>query len=136
MFYKWHHVFGPIRAGTLHLVYFAVRRKAIAPRDVALARMRLCNRCDHIDSKSRRCRLCSCYVDLKTRYAHQGCPARRWPRLPLFSRWEHEPLSDPTSQRGPEGSGPVRPRDAVPTGGSRKLGTPASGSLVGFAEDS
>ncbi len=108
MFYKWHHVFGLMGAAPLHLLYFVVRGNAIAPREVTLARVRACGSCAHLDGRSRRCKLCSCYVDLKTRLAHQRCPARLWRRLPLFGGWEEAPrggrAASETSARSPCGS--------------------------------
>jgi hypothetical protein len=38
----------------------------------------LCEGCEKWASKSRRCRSCGCFMDLKTTLPHASCPLAKW----------------------------------------------------------
>jgi hypothetical protein len=55
-----------------------------APEAVAAARLAACSACPNLDPDDRVCRLCGCYVDIKTQWATEACPDRppRWDAHP------------------------------------------------------
>lgn len=45
---------------------------------VAEKRQKICNSCFHRDPGSNQCRLCTCFLGLKTQLASEKCPVDRW----------------------------------------------------------
>lgn len=41
-------------------------------------RLSICETCPHFKPKVRKCRLCGCFMDLKTTLAKAKCPDGRW----------------------------------------------------------
>jgi hypothetical protein len=58
---------------------------ALADSDVALTRLERCEACRHYAARERQCRLCTCYVDVKTLLASEKCPDKRWGVQTKFS---------------------------------------------------
>ena len=61
------------------------RQPALADSDVALSRLERCEACRHYAVRERQCRLCTCYVDVKTLLASEKCPDKRWGAQTRFS---------------------------------------------------
>ena len=51
---------------------------ALAADDLAVERMKLCTLCDQYAKLSRQCKLCGCFLDLKTKLLEADCPAEKW----------------------------------------------------------
>lgn len=47
------------------------------PEDVRRARLSACSLCEH--HTGRRCRVCGCFTEAKSRMAHERCPLNKWP---------------------------------------------------------
>lgn len=75
--------------GLLALVRFVralgSAQPALTDSDVALTRLERCEACRHYAVRERQCRLCTCYVDVKTLLASEKCPDKRWGAQTKFS---------------------------------------------------
>ena len=49
----------------------------VADKDVAHYRMAICTGCDKFNEK-RRCELCGCFMDIKTKIGSSKCPQEKW----------------------------------------------------------
>lgn len=49
----------------------------IAPDSVIEMRKSICDSCDKLNAE-RRCSECGCYVDVKTKWASEECPLKKW----------------------------------------------------------
>tara|TARA_R110002020_G_scaffold49221_6_gene140249 strand:- start:802 stop:987 length:186 start_codon:yes stop_codon:yes gene_type:complete len=49
----------------------------IADNDVVKYRLSLCNQCEHF-TKTRQCKKCLCFMDLKARLGGSTCPEDKW----------------------------------------------------------
>lgn len=41
-------------------------------------RIEICNGCPNLFKPTRSCKLCKCFVDLKTKLQSQKCPIQKW----------------------------------------------------------
>lgn len=57
---------------------FSGDNKIIAPDEVQKSRIQICHSCDKYDKYQKRCYECGCYVDVKVRFALEGCPLDKW----------------------------------------------------------
>jgi hypothetical protein len=63
--------------------------RVIVPQEVQDERSRKChNGCDHYDSDSDQCKLCTCFVALKVIFADEKCKVKRW------GKWKKHPLQN------------------------------------------
>ncbi len=46
--------------------------------EVAASRIALCESCEKWLSVTRQCKRCGCFMDLKTKLPHAGCPLHKW----------------------------------------------------------
>lgn len=46
--------------------------------ELAQERIKLCEICEHFARTTRQCKLCWCFLDLKTKIAEAECPAGKW----------------------------------------------------------
>ena len=52
---------------------------AITPiSSMSMKRLELCNQCPNLDVKSRRCKICTCWVDQKVKLINEACPDGKW----------------------------------------------------------
>jgi hypothetical protein len=51
---------------------------SVAPRDVADARMRVCQTCDRFREDTKTCEICGCFMPLKTTMSNMRCPIDKW----------------------------------------------------------
>lgn len=56
----------------------AMRLIATASSDQQSERIEICNSCEQLTEKLRRCRKCGCFMDIKTWMAEQECPLGKW----------------------------------------------------------
>jgi len=49
-----------------------------APESVSQFRMELCEECEHFRANSKMCKICGCYLPLKTQMANMKCPLDKW----------------------------------------------------------
>ena len=58
------------------------RRMAENPRmaseEVVSERMSICETCEHFYAPAKRCKLCGCYMEMKTKFINMECPDGRW----------------------------------------------------------
>lgn len=54
----------------------------IVPSHVVQKRLETCYRCNDYNPTARQCRVCSCYLDLKTQLRAEECPKKKWGRWP------------------------------------------------------
>jgi len=50
----------------------------VAPRQVAIDRIRICDGCDHYRKTAQTCEICGCFMPLKTTMANMACPIDKW----------------------------------------------------------
>jgi hypothetical protein len=50
----------------------------VAPGHVIAARVARCEGCRWFIESSRQCRLCTCFIDVKTLLAAESCPEHHW----------------------------------------------------------
>lgn len=48
----------------------------LAPKDLEKQRWKECKKCEHL--KSRRCKICGCFLDVKIKFQATHCPRRKW----------------------------------------------------------
>lgn len=46
--------------------------------ELAAERVKLCETCDEFARVSRQCKVCWCFIDLKTKVAEAECPQAKW----------------------------------------------------------
>jgi len=51
---------------------------AFSDNTLAQERLKVCESCDDFAHISRQCKLCWCFMDLKTRLLEAECPAQKW----------------------------------------------------------
>jgi hypothetical protein len=51
---------------------------AAASDDLARARLNICEACPQLTMVSRQCRLCHCFMDVKTKLLEADCPMGKW----------------------------------------------------------
>ena len=47
-------------------------------KELAANRIVTSERCENFTKVSRQCKLCSCFMDAKTKLLHAGCPVNKW----------------------------------------------------------
>lgn len=52
--------------------------KLVRDDTVSAARLTLCLSCDQLNSLTKQCKLCLCYMPLKTTLANAECPLHKW----------------------------------------------------------
>lgn len=50
----------------------------LSSEELATERMKVCVECEHFARFSTQCRLCWCFLDLKTKVLNAECPAGHW----------------------------------------------------------
>lgn len=50
----------------------------IAPRAVQKQRYAICTACEHFNHTIKQCRVCDCFMPVKTRLAFVACPKDKW----------------------------------------------------------
>ena len=50
----------------------------VAEETVVQERINICNNCEHLFQPTRTCKLCGCFVDLKTKIKTSSCPINKW----------------------------------------------------------
>jgi transcription elongation factor Elf1 len=48
------------------------------PDEVAHERLSICSLCEHFEKDSVRCKICGCYLNIKTKWASESCPIGKW----------------------------------------------------------
>ena len=67
-------------------------RNVVSKRATILGRWGICNKCQWLEAKSRRCKQCGCFLDAKIQLAFSVCPA---------GLWAEEPDADPNAPLPP-----------------------------------
>lgn len=49
-----------------------------ASEAVIESRLKICQTCEHFKVKGSRCKLCHCFMKLKTELEHAKCPIHKW----------------------------------------------------------
>jgi hypothetical protein len=49
-----------------------------ASEDVIQSRLKICNECEHFKKNGSRCKLCKCFMKLKTELEQARCPIGKW----------------------------------------------------------
>ena len=52
--------------------------KLLVPDEVAKQRFDICLQCEHLYHKTNTCKLCGCFMKIKTTLSNQTCPAKKW----------------------------------------------------------
>lgn len=68
--------------GTSRLRQIAVQvMNGVVPlttEELAVERIKVCETCEHFTRLSRQCKLCWCFMDMKTKILSATCPAEKW----------------------------------------------------------
>lgn len=65
------------------------RRPVFVTPEEANERLGTCEtECQHFETVDRKCLICRCYVDLKSIFATEDCPKRRWKRRSLLTAFQ------------------------------------------------
>lgn len=46
--------------------------------DLSKKRLSMCQECKHFNSDTKRCGICSCFMEAKTRLRNANCPIEKW----------------------------------------------------------
>lgn len=49
-----------------------------ASAELARERLKVCEQCEYFARLTRQCRLCSCFMDAKTKILEAECPMQKW----------------------------------------------------------
>jgi len=49
-----------------------------SPEELEQARLEICSGCEHYRAKTNQCKLCGCFMKLKTKLEHATCPIGKW----------------------------------------------------------
>ena len=41
-------------------------------------RMAICNECEHLEQQSKKCKMCGCFMEYKTKLPYVSCPIGKW----------------------------------------------------------
>lgn len=55
--------------------------KRILPEEIEIMaeqRLAICKSCEHLREKFTQCGLCGCFMEIKSRFPDQKCPANKW----------------------------------------------------------
>jgi hypothetical protein len=66
--------------------------KVMAPEEIQRARIQTCHSCDKYDRNQKRCYECGCFVEIKSKFALEGCPLGKW--LDVDGEWFEETYVD------------------------------------------
>ena len=50
----------------------------VAEEPVIQTRVEICNNCENLYKPTRNCKLCGCFIDLKTKLQSSSCPINKW----------------------------------------------------------
>lgn len=50
----------------------------LSEEELAKERLKVCEPCEHFTKMSRQCKLCGCFMDMKTKLLRATCPAGKW----------------------------------------------------------
>jgi hypothetical protein len=50
----------------------------VVSAEVKNARLATCSACEHFNAPTKQCRLCGCYMTVKTQFSNMRCPEGRW----------------------------------------------------------
>jgi hypothetical protein len=53
-------------------------RQDRSDRELAEARLEVCNACPHLQKQLKKCRKCGCFMQLKTTLKQAKCPEGKW----------------------------------------------------------
>lgn len=69
----------PFRAAAAAFRAFFHRGPLLVPEDQFEERRGICRReCDQFDRSCGQCKVCTCFVDVKARFATEKCPLGKW----------------------------------------------------------
>jgi len=49
-----------------------------SPEELEQARLAICSGCENYRAKTNQCKLCGCFMKLKTKLEHATCPIGKW----------------------------------------------------------
>ncbi len=49
-----------------------------ASEDLAKERLKVCDECEYFARLARQCKLCGCFMDLKSKLLEAECPTQKW----------------------------------------------------------
>lgn len=58
-------------------------RPLLVSEEVAEQRLTICRGCEHL--RDGQCKVCSCYVGIKTLLASEACPKKKWKKIFVWS---------------------------------------------------
>tara|TARA_R110002012_G_scaffold265653_2_gene449058 strand:- start:1248 stop:1442 length:195 start_codon:yes stop_codon:yes gene_type:complete len=57
--------------------------KIRAIKKISSDRLKVCDKCDWFDKKLRRCTVCGCFMDAKTKIPSKKCPKGKWGKVSI-----------------------------------------------------
>lgn len=54
------------------------REKLIAPDELQVSRIEICDSCEYLFKPIRQCKACGCIVDMKAKLISSKCPKNKW----------------------------------------------------------
>lgn len=64
--------------GVFHAAKAVVTGRGYAEKDKIDKRIQVCNGCPDLNTISRQCKVCLCFVDLKAKFDDAHCPKEKW----------------------------------------------------------
>lgn len=49
-----------------------------APENIAAERWAICQSCEHLYTPTNTCKVCGCFMKVKTNMAYASCPKKKW----------------------------------------------------------
>ena len=53
-------------------------KSIISEEELKAERLKVCEPCEHFEKGLRRCAICHCFMDIKTKFVAAECPINKW----------------------------------------------------------
>lgn len=53
-------------------------KSIISEEELKAERLKICEPCEHFEKGLRRCSICHCFMDIKTKFVAAECPINKW----------------------------------------------------------
>jgi hypothetical protein len=50
----------------------------LSPEELAVERVKVCKECEYYGATAHQCKVCWCFIDLKTKVLEAECPTGKW----------------------------------------------------------
>ena len=59
----------------------SLSKPLFVPKNIEKERLDICNACEYYMEKYKRCKMCGCFMEAKTKFSTSECPDGRWSKF-------------------------------------------------------